>query len=270
MNELNDKNESASRSPAITKAVKILDLIATSWSGSLTQTEISVSLNIAKSSTAHLLSSLEDAHLVQRTPEGYMLGRKLVGLASAYLSKLDTVQEFYRFCKSSPVLCTETVRIALLDKADVIYLARYEGHPANHLTPSIGDRMPASLCAVGKAMLAKLDAEDIDDLYQDKPELPVLTEYSISTFGALKRELTKIRQQGFALEMEESTLGVACIGVAVSSRGINGPKLGVTVSSVTVTFNDERKARLLEEVTKLATLLGNPLHTELHLPQGNQ
>ncbi|ARU93977.1 IclR family transcriptional regulator [Tatumella citrea] len=265
MTDFTDKKEANSRSPAITRAVKILDLLAASKTGCLTQTEISVALDLAKSSTAHLLSSLEDADLVHRTAEGYMLGRKLVGLASAYLNRLDTVQEFYRFCKASPVLSTETVRIALLDKTDVIYLARFEGHAANHLTPSIGDRMPASLCAVGKAMLAKLDTEDVDLLYASFTELPVLTEFSLRTVTELKQELIDIRQQGFALENQESALGVVCLGIAVPSRGINGPKLGVSVSSVTVTFDEKRKQSLLSELDTLAALLGNPLHTRIDI-----
>ncbi len=265
MTDFSDKKEANSRSPAITRAVKILDLLATAKSGCLTQTEISVALDLAKSSVSHLLSSLEDADLVHRTAEGYMLGRKLVGLASAYLNRLDPVQEFYRFCKASPVLSTETVRIALLDKTDVIYLARFEGHAANHLTPSIGDRMPASLCAVGKAMLAKLDNEDVDLFYHGITQLPVLTEYSLDSVSALKTELVTVRQQGFALENQESALGVVCLGIAVPSRGINGPKLGVSVSSVTVTFDQKRKDSLLSELDALAALLGNPLHTRIDI-----
>ncbi len=265
MTDFSDKKETNSRSPAITRAVRILDLLAASKSGCLTQTEISVALDLAKSSTAHLLSSLEEADLVHRTAEGYMLGRKLVGLASAYLNRLDTVQEFYRFCKSSPVLSAETVRIALLDKTDVIYLARFEGHAANHLTPSIGDRMPASLCAVGKAMLARLDVEDVNLLYEGVSQLPVLTGFSLSTVAALKDELATIKHQGYALEHQESALGVVCLGIAVPSRGINGPKLGVSVSSVTVTFDDVRKNSLLSELDALAALLGNPLHTRIDI-----
>ena len=97
----------------------------------------------------------------------------------------------------------------------------------------------------------------------------MLTEFSIQTVTELKQQLPVIRQQGFALENQESALGVVCLGIAVPSRGINGPKLGVSVSSVTVTFDDKRKNSLLSELDTLAALLGNPLHTRIDIQQDN-
>jgi len=64
------------------------------------------------------------------------------------------------------------VRTATLDGTNVIYLARYAGHPAVRRTSNIGDKMPVSLCAVGKALIARLHDHDVDEMFPDDAPLP--------------------------------------------------------------------------------------------------
>jgi len=187
------------------------------------------------------------------------LGRKLVELGAAYLSRLDEVQEFYRFCEQAPTLSGETVRIAMLDGTNVIYLARYEGHPAVRLTSNIGDKMPVSLCAVGKALIARLHDHDVDVMFSDDAQLPVLTPKSLRTGAELKAQLTTIREQGYAFEDEESTTGVVCLAVAVPTRGAHGPSLGLSVTALKATYSAEQGSQMVKELNELARSLGNPM-----------
>ena len=53
----------------------------------------------------------------------------------------------------------------MLDGTTSSTLARYEGHPAVRLTSNIGDKMPVSLCSVGKALLAQLHDHDIESMF---------------------------------------------------------------------------------------------------------
>ena len=172
---------SASPAPAVTRAAAVLEALAASATGRLTLSDLARELGIPKSSTSNLLLALEEARLINRQGAEFTLGRKLVELGAAYLSRLDEVQEFYRFCEQAPTLSGETVRIAMLDGTNVIYLARYEGHPAVRLTSNIGDKMPVSLCAVGKALIARLHDHDVAEMFPDDAELPVLTPKSLRT-----------------------------------------------------------------------------------------
>ena len=186
---------SASPAPAVTRAAAVLEALAASATGRLTLSDLARELGIPKSSTSNLLLALEEARLINRQGAEFTLGRKLVELGAAYLSRLDEVQEFYRFCEQAPTLSGETVRIAMLDGTNVIYLARYEGHPAVRLTSNIGDKMPVSLCAVGKALIARLHDHDVDEMFPDDAELPVLTPKSLRTGAELKAQLDVIREQ---------------------------------------------------------------------------
>lgn len=165
-------------------------------------------------------------------------------LGAAYLSRLDEVQEFYKYCEQAPTLSGETVRIAMLDGDHVIYLARYEGHPAVRLTSNIGDKMPVSLCSVGKALIAQLHDHDIDAMFPDGMELPTMTANSLKTAEELKAQISTIRKQGgYAFEDEESTVGVVCLAVPVPTHGgAHGPSLGLSVTALKATYSEEQGA----------------------------
>ena len=213
-----DGSGSASPAPAVTRAAAVLEALASSATGRLTLSDLARELGIPKSSTLTSCLLSRRARLINRQGAEFTLGRKLVELGAAYLSRLDEVQEFYRFCEQAPTLSGETVRIAMLDGGNVIYLARYEGHPAVRLTSNIGDKMPVSLCAVGKALVARLHDHDVAEMFPDDAQLPVLTPKSLRTGAELKAQLAVIREQGYAFEDEESTTGVVCLAVSVPTR----------------------------------------------------
>lgn len=254
-----DIRANATPAPAVTRAAAVLDALAASVSGRLTLSDLARELGIPKSSTSNLLQALEDAQLITRLGSDYALGVKLVELGAAYLSRRDEVREFYRFCEQAPVLKGETVRIAMLDGDNVIYLARYEGHPAVRLTSNIGDKMPVTLCAVGKVLVSRLHDHDLEQLYPDDAALPVMTPKSLRTGRELKAEVAQIRAQGYALEDEESTLGVVSLGVAVPTRGSHGPSLAVSVTALKATFSEGQRAAMVRELTELTKMLGNPM-----------
>ncbi|NVN00481.1 IclR family transcriptional regulator [Arthrobacter sp. SDTb3-6] len=249
----------SSPAPAVTRAAAVLDALAESHSGRLTLSDLARELGIPKSSTSNLLQALEDAELITRLGADYALGVKLVELGAAYLSRRDEVREFYRFCEQAPTLKGETVRIAMLDGGNVIYLARYEGHPAVRLTSNIGDKMPVSVCAVGKALISRLHDHDLQQLYPDEMKLPVMTPKSLKTGRELKDEIVRIRAQGYAFEDEESTPGVVCLGVAVPTHGAHGPSLGVSVTALKATFSDAQRDAMVGELRELVRALGNPM-----------
>jgi len=116
-----------------------------------------------------------------------------------------------------------------------------------------------SLCAVGKALLARLHDHDVAEMFPDDAELPVLTPKSLRTGAELKAQLEVIREQGYAFEDEESTTGVVCLAVSVPTRGAHGPSLGLSVTALKATYSEEQGALMVKELKELARSLGNPM-----------
>ncbi|MCO8267141.1 IclR family transcriptional regulator [Haloferax prahovense] len=82
--------------------------------------------------------------------------------------------------------------------------------------------------AIGKAILARLPESRVDSII-DRWGLPELTEHTITSRAALDEELTRVREQGYAINDRESIPGKRVTGVVAEdpSGGIIG---GFTIS----------------------------------------
>ncbi len=149
-------DRTSGNAPAVTRAVRILGLLADTPRQVRTLTEISRELGLAKSSVSNLCVALEEGGLIRRAGGGYLLGRRTVELGGAFLTGFDQIREFYRVCEDSEVLRRQLVQIAMLDGAGVLYLAVHEGRERFPLSANVGDRYPASATAVGTALLSEL------------------------------------------------------------------------------------------------------------------
>ena len=153
--------------PALTRAMSIVDLLADAGQSGLTVAELATRTGIAKSTTALLCTGLESEGMARRYDGRYRLGRRFLGLAADYLATVDDLEDFYETVRRLPIISREAARLALLEGTDVIYLARYEsaGRP-RRVTGGIGDRFPASITATGKAMLATLPPDAVQDRFR--------------------------------------------------------------------------------------------------------
>ena len=160
----------------------------------------------------------------------YRLGVRLLHLGNAYSSRFDLLTAANSVARELAARSGETVSVALREGAQVFYLAKVEGRDTLRLPSSIGQRLPASVTGLGKALLAELPVETLRALYPAGSELPALTPHSIRTLDALERELETVREQGFAFEVEESTLGMRCAAAPVrDSSGDVAAAISVSV-----------------------------------------
>ena len=247
-----------SPAPAVTRAAAVLDALEASGGEPLGVSDLARALGIAKSSTSHLCQALEDARLIQRRENGYVLGRRTIELAGAYLSGFDEVRSFYELCGRTVALREHVVQIAMLDGTDVLYVARYQGKSRFRLAANIGERFPAALTATGQALLAGLSPAEVTRRFRGV-DIPQLTERSLSGLADLQAQLAKVRADGYAVDDEGVHPGVIGIAVRLNARlaGETMLSLGVTVLKRLAT--EQLRTQLLGELKSLAAALSNPL-----------
>lgn len=256
-------SEVESLAPAVTRAARILDLLAESGGDPVGPSELARRLGLPKSSIANICGALADAGLVRRISTGFALGRRLAELGGAYLASVDQVQEFYEASRSLPAGSEETVQFAVLDGLEVTYLARHDGRQPVQLTSGIGRRLPAFSTATGKAALASLTDEEIDRRLSGITALPQATRKAHATVDELRADLAEIRRRGYAIDDEQTMEGVVCYGVMVPSRQPTGE--GPCAASITllkVRATAERVPALISDLHWLAAELSDPIRRD--------
>jgi DNA-binding IclR family transcriptional regulator len=252
--------ESESLAPAVTRAAAILDLLAENGGVAAGPSELARRLGLPKSSIANVCGALADAGLVRRVGTGFALGRRLAELGGAYLATIDLVREFYDACLELEAGSEETVQLAVLDGAEMTYLARHDGRQPVRLTSQIGRRLPVSVTATGKAALAALDPAEVEDRLRGV-QLPSLTRRSLRTLEALLADLVIVRQRGYSMDDEETVEGVVCFGVAVPGRGPGDGPYAASITLLKARATYDRVPTLIADLHRLADRLSDPLRS---------
>ena len=249
--------------PAVTRAAAILDVLASDSVADPTSptqlSDLARRLDLPKSSVANICTALLETGLIRRVGTGFGLGRRLAELGGAYLATVDQVQAFSELTEQLAVVSEETAHLAILDGLEVTYLARHDGRQAIRIASEIGRRLPASCTALGKAALASLPPEELSLRLRGVEQLPVLTSRSHRQVAALLDDLDEVRGRGYAVDDEETSEGIVCLGVAVPRPSPAEAHYAVSVTLLKARADAERRAALVADLRRLARLLANPM-----------
>jgi DNA-binding IclR family transcriptional regulator len=244
------------------RALELLELFADHPDG-LTLTDVSVRTGWPKSSALALLRTLHGRDFldVSGADSRYRLGPRVASLGSVYLDNLSLAREGAEVVRSVSRACDETVHLAVLRGTDVLYVAKEEGGGHMRMVSMVGRMIPAHGTGVGKMMIASLPPAEIDRLYPPDTSLPKLTESTVTDRDEFFRVLERIRDQGYAIDRGESTIGVNCIAAPV--LGVDGAvTAAMSVSVPDPRFTEDRIPELFATIMggarRLSARLGCP------------
>lgn len=252
--------------PAVTRAVRLLQLLADRVGEPQALADLARELDVAKSSVSNICGVLESAGMIRRAGVGYELDARTVEFGAAYLRGVDPIREFYRFCEGSQFLVNEVVQIAMLDGTDVIYLARHEGQAPLRLSANTGDRFPAAPTAVGQALLAHLPRSDVERRFAHPDAFPRRTPQSTPDLATLQTKLDAVRERGYAVDDNEMHPGIYGIAMWVPPRTVNATPLAVGASLFTAAMTTTTRAGVVSELRALATVMSYPYRAEALFP----
>ncbi|WP_418153822.1 IclR family transcriptional regulator [Actinoalloteichus caeruleus] len=203
--------------PAVMRAADVLELFLGERS-SLSAPDIAARLGLPRSTAHELLNTLVNRGYLARRPgkDGvYKLGPRLLELGARYQQDLDLAVEGEAVTRRVAAECDETVHVAVLDGAEVVYVCKIDSTHSVRMISAVGRRLPAHCTAVGKVLLAGLPADRLDQLLREQ-ELVALTPRSITSAAALRAQLGEVRRTGVAYEMCESNPDVGCVAAPVT------------------------------------------------------
>lgn len=246
--------------PAVARAARTLEVVSAS-TGGLTLSEIARAIAAPRSSCRAVVTTLVESGLLVRATTGtYQLGWKVVELGRAYLARSDLTTEFRRVDAELGLLGEDTIVLSLLDGRAVLYVHTRAGRRPVAVHYEIGARLPAHCTAGGKALLAALPPALTANLYADG-RFDALTRHSISSLTELSRELERVGKRRYAIDDEETALGMICFGAAI--LGPTGPVGSLSVGMVKAAVDPDRAhvaaESLLELTYALTARLGGPV-----------
>jgi DNA-binding IclR family transcriptional regulator len=168
---------------------------------------------------------------VRKNPdtERYCLGFKAFEVGSLAAGRGAIREIAGPFLRSLMLASKETVHLGVLDEWEVVYIDKIESDQPLQMYSRVGRRAPLHCTALGKS-LAAWEPEDWIERFLRR-RLRAYTPSTLTEPGDVRRELTKIRANRYALDGEEFALGLKCVAAplfdhsrrVVASIGIAGP-----------------------------------------------
>ncbi|WP_336037910.1 IclR family transcriptional regulator [Halobacterium yunchengense] len=219
-------------------------------SGGAGVTELADELAFPKSTVHNHLQTLERNEYVVNEDGTYRVGTRFLELG-AHARDRRAVYEVAR--PEVDRIAEETGELSgvvVEEHGRGVFLHRAKGDRAVHVDTYAGKRIYLHGAALGKAVLANLPAERVDEIV-DRHGLPALTENTITDREELADELAEIREAGIAFDDEERLEGLRSVGAAVTDP--DGDVLGaVSVAGPTTRLQDERFREEIPEVVRSA------------------
>ena len=224
-------------------------------------------LGLAKSTVHRLASTLIGADMLEQNPETgrYRLGLALLELGALVRRNMDVSNEAKPYLRMLRETTGETVHLAVLDHASVFYVTKLESKQAIRMSSEVGARAPAHCTGDGKALLAFQPEEFLEKVISYG--LPERTPNTITDPKALRRDLAAIRTRGYAIDNEESELGLRSVAAPIQSES------GAVIASLSIAGPAHRISRKTlvshaREVVKAAEAISQRLgYRPLRQPQ---
>jgi DNA-binding IclR family transcriptional regulator len=228
------------------RVIQILELLGSNKYG-MQHKRMVDDLEIPKGSLTKLLANLLDTGYLSFDPgsKTYKLGSRVLALANSYLSGLDIVQAAQPILRNLVEKTEESASLAVPDRNSALIVHRQYGSQPMSFRLGLGARIPMYATASGKAILAFLPKEKVED-YLSSVELKALTHSTITDPSSLLRELERVRVQGLAYSRQEHFEGLAAIAAPVFRSD------GYVAGSVTVMYLNIRSESIQVHVLETA------------------
>lgn len=236
--------EKATTVQSLDRAFDIMEALCGARDGMLIH-ELTACTGLHKSTVHRMLASMAARGYVRKDEDSgrYRMTTKLYALSGQVVDNLDLVQIARRPMEDLCHKVHETVHLVVPEGTDIVYVHKVEADQgAIRMFSRIGMRRPMYCTGVGKAMMACMSDEEVDQIWAHS-DIQAYTPHTIVTRERLHDVLDAVRQRDCAFDNEENELGVRCIAAAI--RDYTGKVCGaLSISAPLIRMSDSYLAQL--------------------------
>ncbi len=218
------------------KALQVLEEVA-AFGRPVRFSEVLAASEFPKPTLYRLIQTLSSQGMLDHDQETgtYAPGTRLVRLAHAAWRQSSLAQVARPHLEALSQVTGETIHLAKLDSAQVLYIDKFNAEHAVEMYSEAGKVGPAYCTGVGKAMLAFLPEDEAHAIIGQQ-SFHRFTDQTLTTAQALMAEVKEIRAHGYAFDREEHEPNIICVSVPILTE--TGRVLGaVSVTSTTQRTN---------------------------------
>jgi len=218
----------------------------------LTLADVAARTGLSRGTARRFLLTLHALGFVAAEDGHFRLLPKVLDLGYSYLSSVPLWELAQPFMKNIVDEVDESCGLAVMDGHDVVYLARVPPTHIYTIPVHVGTRMPAHANAMGQVLLSELSDSELDD-YFAHAELHKITPQTETDPTALRKTLSQIREQQYAMPMHQVYEGRISLAVPIRNRqgkAVAAMNVSAMLSRVSIREFQEKILPLLQRTAK--------------------
>jgi len=224
---------------SLNKALDVIEIVGEL--GSVGVREISSLTGFPPATSHRILSTLASrGYLVQdEIAKRYSLALRFLELGSKAQQESDLHAIARPHLHQLMLKTGETANLVVRDGDSVVYLDQVQSDETMlKIFTKLGARAPLYSTGVGKMFLSRWSPSELDS-YIKRTELIPHTQHTLTTQAELRVEMERISNQGYAVDNEETELGVRCVAALIVNH-MQDVVAAVSISGVAMRITEDR------------------------------
>lgn len=220
----------------------------------LTLSEAATLTGLSRATARRILHTFTTLGYVRTDGKHFEPTPKVLDLGYAYLSSLQLGDIAQPTMEALSEQVHESVSLAVLDGAEIVYVARVPTKRIMSISLALGSRLPAHCTSMGRVLLAGLPPACLDTLLVGP--LEARTDRTIRSADELRVVVDTARRIGYAVVDEELETGIRSLAAPVIDRAgrvVAALNIGTQVGRVPLTqLTDEFLPLLLAAAAEIS------------------
>ena len=224
----------------------------------LSVADVSQMTGLPKPTVVRLLSVLLNRRFIERAADGerYRLGVKTFEIGSTYLQSTSLESEAKPIVQRLVASTNQTANLGVLDQFEVVHIQVVAPDRPVRFWAKIGKREEAHVSGLGKVLLSGLDEATFASYLRLPRERK--TANTLVTESDVRSAVEHARTDGYAVDNEESDIGVRCVAAPIRNRS------GAVIAAISISgVRSEFGADQLPGFIRLVKEAGDEISTRL-------